>query len=142
MEYSYCLEQPINSIQRTQYNPTWAIPSIQSCVCNQGNIILLCKWNTFLPGATPSIQSYIHCNPTGNTFQLSVHLGDPFYSILCMQPMEYCLPLGQPHLFNTVSTTGILSAPLADPIYSVLYKLIWKTSSHGLPVVFLNKLKN
>lgn len=57
-----------------------------------------------------------------------------------MQRMVYCLPLGRPHLFNTVSTTGILSAPLADPIYSVLYKLIWKTSSHGLPVVFLNKL--
>ena len=54
--------------------------------------------------------------------------------------MEYCLPLGRPHLFNTVSTTGILSASLADPIYSVLYKLIWKTSSHGLPVVFLDKL--
>lgn len=107
----YCLEQPINSVQRTQYNPTWAIPSIQSCVCNQGNIILLCKWNTFLPGATPSIQSYIHCNPTWEYFfnylstwaipsiqfyvcnqrNTACHLANPIYSTV-YQPQEYYLP--------------------------------------------------
>jgi len=117
----YCLEQPINSIQRTQYNPTWATPSIKSCVCNQGNIILLCKWNTFLPGATPSIQSYIHCNPTWEYFSIICPLGRPLlfnsmYATNGILPttwptpsIQHCInhrnticPLGRPHLFSAV----------------------------------------